>query len=83
MALGYWLSCAHFRIAMLNQTLGASVNMNSVWIPPPLAGAFATHRANPVSSDNALEDVEPSTNVRAMAAGERAADAVRADERAR
>jgi len=47
-----------------------------------LAGAFATHRANPVSSDNALEDVEPSTNVRAMAAGERAADAVRADERA-
>ena len=57
--------------------------MNSVWIPPPLAGAFATHRANPVSSDNALEDVEPSTNVKAMAGGERAADAVRADERAR
>jgi len=57
--------------------------MNSVWIPPPLAGAFATHRANPVSSDNALEDVEPSTNMKAMAGGERAADAVRAGERAR
>ena len=31
----------------------------------------ATHCANAVSSDNALEDVEPSTNVKAMAARDR------------
>lgn len=74
-ALGYWLSSAQSIIAAIALLLF----ITDLCVGSPLGrGAIgsglatrAMHCMAAVSSDNALEDVEPSTNVKAMAARDR------------